>query len=73
MKLPVVSGKALIKFLTHHGFVVVRQHGSHVTLKRIQAPHTHVTVPMHATVRKGTLLNILNQAELDKSELMRGM
>ncbi|MFH0861566.1 MAG: type II toxin-antitoxin system HicA family toxin [Candidatus Altiarchaeota archaeon] len=68
MKLPVVSGESLIKFLTHHGFIVVRQHGSHVTLKRVNMPHTHVTVPLHNTLKKGTLLNILNQAEIDKTE-----
>jgi len=70
MKLPVVSGESLIKFLTHHDFLVVRQHGSHVTLKRVNPPHTHVTVPLHNPLKKGTLLNILNQAEIEKTEFI---
>jgi predicted RNA binding protein YcfA (HicA-like mRNA interferase family) len=32
-KLPVVSGREVIKYLTKKGFVVSRQKGSHVVLK----------------------------------------
>ncbi|MHA1651034.1 MAG: type II toxin-antitoxin system HicA family toxin [Candidatus Helarchaeota archaeon] len=33
-KLPVVSGKRLIKLLIKLGYVVIRQKGSHVRLKK---------------------------------------
>ncbi|MDG6966810.1 MAG: type II toxin-antitoxin system HicA family toxin [Nitrososphaerota archaeon] len=44
-KLPVISGKQLIKILTKaFGFRVLRQKGSHVTLTN---DVSFITVPMH--------------------------
>lgn len=34
MKLPVVSGEQIIKFLKKEGFQITRQKGSHVSLHR---------------------------------------
>ncbi len=34
VKLPVISGKILIKVLQNDGFVIVRQKGSHVSLQK---------------------------------------
>ena len=48
MKLPVVSGKEVLKVLQKHGFSVVRQKGSHVHLvKDAGNSRLHVTVPIH--------------------------
>lgn len=34
-KLPILSGRELIQILQTHGFEVVRQKGSHVSLRKI--------------------------------------
>jgi predicted RNA binding protein YcfA (HicA-like mRNA interferase family) len=66
-KLPVLSGRQLIKALTKIGFVIVRQRGSHVFLQR----GTDTTVvPMHITIKKGTLKRILKQANVEVKDLL---
>ena len=48
MKLPVVSGKEVVKALLKAGFEVKRQKGSHVHLvMRTAGKEFHVTVPVH--------------------------
>ena len=65
-KLPVLSGKRLIKLLQNAGFQVVRQKGSHVSLQK----DTHRTVvPLHSELAKGTLIGILKQCGMTKEEL----
>ena len=71
-KLPVVSGKELIKALEKAGFVVLRQKGSHVSLeKREGENHWRTIVPMHRDVRPGTLHDILKQAGLTRDDLIK--
>lgn len=49
MKLPVVSGKQVIKVLEKQGFSIDRQKGSHVQMiKFIENNKTLVTVPVHS-------------------------
>lgn len=49
MKMPVVSGKEIVKVLLKEGFLVKRTKGSHVHLTKIIGEKTlHVTVPVHA-------------------------
>ena len=67
-KLPVVSSRAVIRALQRAGFEEVRQRGSHVILLREGQP---VVVPVHRTIRKGTLRNILRQANLTVEEFVR--
>ena len=68
-KLPVVSGRELVKILTRHfGFRVLRQRGSHVTLTN---DISFITVPLHPELDKGTLNAILNDARIDREEFMR--
>lgn len=48
MKLPVVSGKEILRVLLKNGFQEVRQKGSHVHLtKPVGYRVLHVTVPIH--------------------------
>ncbi|WP_342765626.1 type II toxin-antitoxin system HicA family toxin [Methanolobus chelungpuianus] len=49
------------------GFVVVRQKGSHVLLQR---GHDTVTVPLHDPLKKGTLNNVLKQANVSLEEFL---
>jgi len=75
-KQPVVSGQALVKFLTTYGYQKVRQKGSHLTLKKTTVTGVHtIQVPLHDELDKGTLNGILQRISLrnniDKAELLR--
>ncbi len=37
-KLPIVSGKSLLKVLKKNGFIEIRQKGSHVLFKKVLIP-----------------------------------
>ena len=67
--LPVVSGRELVAALQNKGFVVVRQTGSHIILRR-GSPFAQVTVPNHKTLDRGTLRAILRGASLSVEELV---
>ena len=70
-KLPLISGKKLIAALKRDGFIEVRQKGSHVSLQKITSGRTYKTVvPLHRELAKGTLLDILQQTELEKDDLI---
>ncbi len=70
MKLPIVSGKKLIKFLVRKGFEIVGQKGSHVRLKkRLDGKVLVTVVPMHKKIDSGTLLAILRQTEISREKL----
>ncbi len=69
-RLPVVSGRALVQALGKAGYEVDRQKGSHIVLRRQQAPHRRVTGPDHKEIAKGTLRAILRQVGLTTEELM---
>uniref|UniRef100_A0A832G6J2 Addiction module toxin, HicA family n=1 Tax=Ignavibacterium album TaxID=591197 RepID=A0A832G6J2_9BACT len=66
-KLPVISGKELIKALERDGFQIVRQKGSHVSLHKGEF---RTVVPLHTDLSKGTLLSILKQCSLTKEKLL---
>jgi predicted RNA binding protein YcfA (HicA-like mRNA interferase family) len=70
-KLPVISGKELVRALKKAGFVEVRQKGSHVSLEKVTAEKTFKTVvPLHRELATGTVLDILHQTGLKKEELI---
>jgi len=62
-KLPVLSGKELIKVLERDGFKIVRQKGSHISLSK---GTFRTVVPLHNDLSKGTLLGILKQSGITK-------
>lgn len=69
-KLPTdLSGRDLIKALQRIGFVVQRQRGSHIILRR-EPPFARVSVPNHKTLRSGTLRTILQEAQLTVEKLL---
>ena len=61
LKLPVIKGKELIKFLESIGFRVTRMKGSHVRLRSEDGRAT--TVPMHGNkdIPKGLLRKIVRE------------
>jgi predicted RNA binding protein YcfA (HicA-like mRNA interferase family) len=68
-KLPVVSGRELVKALRRAGFQVVAQRGSHIRLRGTRHGQTRVVVvPDHDEVARGTLLSILRQAAMTREE-----
>lgn len=69
-RLPVVSGRDLVRALRMMGFELDRQKGSHMILFRAEAPTT-VTVPDHRELDRGTLRAILRQAGITPDELAK--
>jgi predicted RNA binding protein YcfA (HicA-like mRNA interferase family) len=71
-KLPLLSGKAIMKVLEDLGFVQLRQKGSHVSMKKeISEGTIGCVVPMHKEVAIGTLKGILKQAHVTDEEFLR--
>lgn len=69
VKLKVFSGKEICGILENHGFVKVRQRGSHMVMqKQLQESTITVPVPDHKEIRTGTLLSIIRQSRLSRSE-----
>ena len=67
-KLRVLSGADACKILHEHGFVAVRQRGSHRIMQRQMDGSTiTVPVPLHDPLMRGTLLSIIRQSGLDRS------
>lgn len=68
-KIAVFSGKEVCKILARHGFEEVRRRGSHVVMqRRSPAGTTTVPVPDHDELKIGTLLSIVRQSGLPRSE-----
>ncbi len=68
-KLPIISGKELLKLLSKKGFIPDRQKGSHVIVKKRLPDKVIVTVvPLHKRLDPGTLLAILKQAGIEREE-----
>jgi predicted RNA binding protein YcfA (HicA-like mRNA interferase family) len=61
-ELPHVSGAEAIRALERLGFVVVRQRGSHVMLRR---GALGCVVPLRREIKRGTLGGILRQAGVE--------
>ena len=71
MKLPTdASGDELVKALQRIGFVVSRQKGSRIILKRSE-PYRRVVVPNHKSIRPGTLRHILDEAGITVEEFLK--
>ena len=68
-KLPTLSGKEICRILEKHGFKEVRRRGSHIAMQRI-TPDSTITVPVpdHKEIRVGTLMSIIRQSGLSRSE-----
>ncbi len=64
-KLPVISGKQLVKMMHSLGYIAVRQKGSHITMRLETNVGAHsITVPNHEEIAKGTLDDILNKVSI---------
>jgi len=72
-KLPILSGKKLIKAFSKLGFQHVRTSGSHAILSKIdkEKGKITVTVPLHKELAKGTLKSIMRQIDITLDELLK--
>ena len=71
-KLPVISGREVVRVLGKIGFVIVGRKGSHVRMKRRRGREILIViVPMHRELAKGTLRSILRQANMTVEDLSR--
>jgi predicted RNA binding protein YcfA (HicA-like mRNA interferase family) len=67
-KLPHLSGAEVIKILSRMGFLVVRQSGSHIILRKGNAG---CVVPNHKELKTGTLAGILRQAGVSVEDFLK--
>lgn len=68
-RLRVLSGREVCELLEQHGFVEVRRRGSHIVMQR-RTPERTVTVPVpdHPELKIGTLLSIIRQSGVPRTE-----
>ena len=60
-----VSGKKLVKLLNQLGYITIRQHKSHITLRKVISAGEHnITIPNHNEIAKGTLNDILKKVSI---------
>jgi predicted RNA binding protein YcfA (HicA-like mRNA interferase family) len=66
-RLPVLTGKEVLKVALRLGFEIRRQKGSHLILRK---GGRLLVIPMHsnAPIKKGTLLQILKAMEISGGE-----
>ena len=64
-KLRQFSGKEVVKIFEAHGFKVKRILGSHVRMTLVRSDSSyHVTIPLHDSLKKGTLHGVMKDFEL---------
>ncbi len=71
-KLPVISGKKLLRMLVKHGYVALRKKGSHVFVEASNGARGTV-VPIHGNedLGNGLLRSILHDLDLTTDDLRR--
>jgi predicted RNA binding protein YcfA (HicA-like mRNA interferase family) len=69
VRLKILSGKEVCSILSEHGFVEIRQKGSHVLMQK-KIPDSTITIPVpdHKELKKGTLQSIIRQSGLTRKE-----
>jgi len=68
-KLPLLSGKDLVRIFCSIGYAVDHQTGSHVILRH-PVTKKRRTIPNHPEIAVGTLRAIIRQAGLTREEFM---
>lgn len=69
IKLPILSGRELIKILSKLGYQEIRQRGSHIRLAR--PGKKSVTIPNYKTIDISLLRKILRDVELSAEEFKK--
>ncbi len=63
-KLPVISGRNLVKALGYFGYEIIRIRGSHIRIRTEVSGRHSLTIPDHKEVDKGLLSSILNDVAI---------
>ncbi|MGH7663430.1 MAG: type II toxin-antitoxin system HicA family toxin [Gemmatimonadaceae bacterium] len=70
-KVPQLLYDRVVRALQRGGWVVVRQHGSHIRLQKHTEQKTlRIIVPAHRPVKRSTLAHILKQAQLSVDDFL---
>lgn len=70
-KVPSLGYQKVVRALRRHGWVVVRQRGSHIRLQKHTPDETlKLVVPAHRPIKRSTLAHILKQARLTVEEFL---
>jgi len=73
-KVPSLNYERIVAALVRLGFVVVRQHGSHIRMeKRMPDKTIKITVPAHRPVKRSTLSHILKQAAVSLDDFLAAL
>ncbi|MCY4128890.1 MAG: type II toxin-antitoxin system HicA family toxin [Gammaproteobacteria bacterium] len=68
-RLRVLSGREDCCILSAHGFFEIRRRGSHIVMRRQDDSRTFtIPAPNHRELRVGTLLSIIRQSGVPRSE-----
>jgi predicted RNA binding protein YcfA (HicA-like mRNA interferase family) len=68
-KIPNLPYRAVVKAFQRAGFVVIRQRGSHIRLRKHSKEEViNITIPAHTSIKKSTLSKILKDAGLTFEE-----
>lgn len=65
-----VSGERAVRAFGRIGYVEDHQTGSHIILVHSQDPVRHLTVPMHRSLKPGTLRRLIKDAGLTVEEFV---
>ena len=68
--LPIISGSEAIRALQYLGFIVVRQRGSHIILRK---GSQGCVVPNHREIKTGTLTGLLKQAGVSIDDFINAL
>lgn len=66
--MPHVSGAQAVRIFERLGFVLMRQNGSHIVMRKGSAA---CVVPNHKEIKIGTLAGMLRQAGVSADEFLR--
>ena len=68
-RLPVLSGRDVVRVFQHLGWQVVRQSSSHIIMVQDGSAAT-LSIPNHREVAKGTLRSLIRAANLSVAEFV---
>ena len=71
-KLPLLSGRKVVKVFESLGWEVARQRGSHIILVK-EGHIATLSVPDHREVARGTLRSLITRADLTVEEFLSAM
>lgn len=71
-RLPIISGREVVKVLQKVGYKVVRQRGSHIRLRdESNQNHKPLTVPDKRTIKPGLLRRLIRDAGMTVAEFVK--